>query len=152
MSSLPAGKRVCWKSTMDQGKMSTTTTIKKKTEKVKLKEKHYDLHCTFGAKCLQLNYWVKGIFNRTGVPLNWTEWCTVRHPLTELTTKQWANFEVTMVNFVLTNSPLTVNHGRILGVALVSTFPRNMEHDLLSSIWTKWETILISCISGSFTL
>ena len=35
-----------------------------------------------------------------------------------------------MVNFVLTNSPLTVNHGRILGVALVLTFPRNMEHDL----------------------
>ena len=55
----------------------------------------------------------------------------------ELTTKQWANFEVTMVNFVLTNSPLTVNHERILGVALVLTFPRNMDHDLLSSIWTK---------------
>ena len=54
--------------------------------------------------------------------------------LTELTTVQWANFEVTMVNFVLTNSPLTVNHERILGAALVSTFPRNMEHDLLSSI------------------
>ena len=28
--------------------MSTTTTTKKKTEKVKLKEKHYDLHCTLG--------------------------------------------------------------------------------------------------------